>query len=91
MYKVKLKDVNPLKYVMLGGIRLYQILLSPALGGGCIYRPTCSVYGLEAIREFGALKGGWLTLRRILRCVPWKAGGFDPIPYNLKGDMKWLF
>ena len=87
----KLQDLNPLKYVMLGTIRLYQILLSPVLGSGCIYRPTCSAYGLEAVKEFGAFKGGWLTLRRIFRCVPWKRGGFDPIPYNLKGDMKWLF
>ena len=86
-----MQKYNPLKYVFIGLIRLYQILLSPVLGQGCIYTPSCSAYGLEAVREFGAGKGAWLTLKRILRCVPWKAGGFDPIPYNLKGDMKWLF
>jgi len=80
-----------MKYIFIGLIRLYQITLSPVLGNGCIYCPSCSVYGIEAIREFGALKGGWLTMKRICRCVPWKKGGFDPIPYNLKGEMKWLF
>jgi len=80
-----------MRRIFIGLIRIYQITLSPVLGNGCIYAPSCSVYGIEAIREFGAAKGGWLTLRRLLRCVPWKKGGFDPIPYNLKGDMKWLF
>jgi putative membrane protein insertion efficiency factor len=87
----KIRDFNPLKYVFIGLIRLYRLLLSPVIGNGCIYTPTCSAYGLEAVREFGAAKGGWLTLRRILRCVPWKSGGRDPVPYNLEGDMKWLF
>jgi len=88
---MKLKNFNPLKYIFIGLIRLYQILLSPIIGQGCIYTPSCSVYGLEAVREFGAAKGAWLAIRRIFRCVPWKPGGFNPIPYNLKGDMKWLF
>ncbi len=80
-----------MKWIFIGLIRLYKIFLSPIMGKGCIYTPTCSTYGIEAIKEFGAMRGGWLTLRRIFRCVPWKKGGFDPIPYNLKGDMKWLF
>ena len=80
-----------MRYLLIVIIKLYQITLSPLIGNGCIYRPSCSVYAIEAIREFGAVKGGWLAAKRVFRCVPWKAGGFDPIPYNLKGEMKWLF
>lgn len=61
-------------------IRLYQILLSPILGASCRYTPTCSQYGLEAIRKFGPFKGGWLTLKRIGRCNPWGGHGHDPVP-----------
>ena len=80
-----------MKYILIGLIKLYKLTLSRFIGGGCIYTPTCSTYGLEAVREFGALRGGILTAYRVLRCVPWAKGGFDPIPYNLKGEMKWLF
>lgn len=61
-------------------IRLYQILLSPILGASCRYTPTCSQYGLEAIRKHGPFKGGWLTLKRIGRCNPWGGHGHDPVP-----------
>jgi putative membrane protein insertion efficiency factor len=61
-------------------IRLYQILLSPILGASCRYTPTCSQYGLEAIRKYGPFKGGWLTLKRIGRCNPWGGHGHDPVP-----------
>ena len=80
-----------MKFVFIFIIKLYKIFLSPFMGKGCIYSPTCSTYGLEAVREFGALRGGWLTAKRIARCAPWGSGGFDPIPYNLKGEMRWLF
>lgn len=61
-------------------IRLYQILLSPILGASCRYTPTCSQYGIEAIRKYGPFKGGWLTLKRIGRCNPWGGHGHDPVP-----------
>ena len=80
-----------MKFVFIFIIKLYKVTLSPFLGKGCIYIPTCSTYGLEAVREFGAVRGGALTAYRILRCAPWGKGGFDPIPYHLKGEMKWLF
>jgi putative membrane protein insertion efficiency factor len=66
--------------ILIGAIRLYQWTLSPFFGPCCRYTPSCSHYGAEAIRRFGALRGGWLTLRRILRCNPWSGAGDDPVP-----------
>lgn len=61
-------------------IRLYQILLSPFLGGHCRFQPTCSNYGLDCFRRHHAVKAIWLTAQRVLRCHPWGGGGFDPAP-----------
>ena len=61
-------------------IKLYRVLLSPILGAQCRYSPTCSQYGIEAIKKYGAFKGGWLTLKRIARCNPWGGHGHDPVP-----------
>jgi hypothetical protein len=61
-------------------IRLYQRLISPLLPHRCRFYPTCSQYAVEAISKHGALRGGWLALRRILRCHPLHPGGFDPVP-----------
>lgn len=69
-----------MKTVMLGCIRFYQRFISPLFPPTCRYQPTCSQYGVEAIQYHGAIKGGWLTLKRILRCHPFHKGGFDPVP-----------
>lgn len=61
-------------------VRLYQYILSPLLPGACRYSPTCSEYGIQALRKHGALYGGWLTLKRILSCNPWGGHGHDPVP-----------
>ncbi|MCF7956912.1 MAG: membrane protein insertion efficiency factor YidD [Phycisphaerae bacterium] len=61
-------------------IRFYQLGISPYLPQSCRYVPTCSRYALEALDEHGALKGGYLTLRRLLRCHPFAKGGYDPVP-----------
>lgn len=61
-------------------LRGYQLLLSPWLGGQCRFQPSCSQYSMEAVRRHGALKGTGLSLRRLLRCHPWCAGGDDPVP-----------
>lgn len=61
-------------------IRVYQYTLSPFIGRNCRYTPTCSNYGIEAIKKYGAIKGGWLTLKRILSCNPWGGSGYDPVP-----------
>lgn len=66
--------------VVIGLIKLYQYLLSPMLGASCRYTPTCSQYGIEAVKKYGAIKGGWLTLKRIARCNPWGGHGHDPVP-----------
>jgi uncharacterized protein len=69
-----------MKAAAIEAIRWYQRALSPLLGARCRYQPTCSQYTLEAIERFGVLKGVGLGLVRIARCVPWAAGGFDPVP-----------
>lgn len=61
-------------------IRGYQFTLSTVMGKQCRFYPTCSVYTAGAIRNFGALKGGWMGFKRILRCNPWNAGGVDHVP-----------
>ena len=61
-------------------IRIYQVTLSPFIGRQCRYVPTCSNYGIEAIKKYGAVKGGWLTVKRILSCNPWGGSGYDPVP-----------
>jgi putative membrane protein insertion efficiency factor len=65
-------------------IRGYRYLISPMLGPNCRFYPSCSCYAEEAIELHGALKGSYLAARRILRCHPWHAGGFDPVPRVLK-------
>jgi putative membrane protein insertion efficiency factor len=61
-------------------IRTYQLTVSPLLGPHCRFHPTCSDYGLEAIRKHVAARGIWLTCRRVCRCHPWHSGGIDPVP-----------
>jgi putative membrane protein insertion efficiency factor len=64
-----------------GLIKVYQLVLSPLFPNSCRYTPTCSQYGLEAIKKHGAFKGGWLTLNRIISCNPWWGShGHDPVP-----------
>ena len=61
-------------------IRVYQMVLGPFLGGSCRFLPTCSVYAQEAIAHHGALRGSWLAVRRVAKCHPLGASGFDPVP-----------
>jgi putative membrane protein insertion efficiency factor len=66
--------------LLIGLIKLYQMTLSPLIGRACRYTPTCSNYGIEAIRKYGPIKGSWLTLKRVLSCNPWGGSGYDPVP-----------
>ena len=60
-------------------VSIYQRIVSPLLPQTCRFHPSCSAYSIEALREHGALRGTWMTLRRILRCHPLSAGGYDPV------------
>jgi putative membrane protein insertion efficiency factor len=66
--------------LLIGLIRLYQVVISPWTPASCRYQPTCSCYAKEAIEVHGALRGSWLGLRRLLRCHPWGGWGYDPVP-----------
>lgn len=68
------------RLMLIVGVRVYQVMLSPLLGGSCRYVPSCSVYAIEALERHGALRGGWLAIRRIARCHPFRPGGYDPVP-----------
>lgn len=66
--------------LLIGLVRAYRLLLSPWLGSACRFEPTCSVYALGALQAHGAVRGSYLTLRRLARCHPWCEGGHDPVP-----------
>lgn len=70
-----------MKKILLGVIRFYQRCISPCFPSRCRYSPTCSAYAYEAVNKYGALKGGWLALRRFLRCHPFsRRDYYDPVP-----------
>jgi len=70
-----------MKYLLLGVIKFYQFFISPWFGRNCKYDPTCSVYAKEAIERHGAIKGGYFSLKRILKCHPFSSSsGYDPVP-----------
>ena len=73
-----------LTYILIKLIKGYKFLISPLLGNSCRYFPTCSEYSIEALNEFGLVKGIYLSLRRIISCHPWGKGGFDPIKKEMK-------
>lgn len=77
--------MNPLQFILVALIRLYQLLISPLLvmlcpGGICRFDPSCSNYALQAVKRHGAFRGAWLTIKRLGRCHPWGGCGHDPVP-----------
>ncbi|RIW35631.1 membrane protein insertion efficiency factor YidD [Bacillus salacetis] len=66
--------------IFLALIRLYQLVISPLKPPTCRFYPTCSHYGMESIKRFGAVRGGWLTIKRIVKCHPFHPGGIDHVP-----------
>jgi len=73
-------EFGAVKKVFLAPIRFYQKWISPGLPPSCRFYPSCSEYAYQAIEKYGVLRGGWLGLRRIVRCHPFNSGGFDPVP-----------
>jgi putative membrane protein insertion efficiency factor len=68
------------RWILTVFVRVYQIVLSPLLPASCRYLPSCSAYAIEALERHGALRGGWLAVKRIGRCHPFRPGGYDPVP-----------
>ena len=75
-----------LKTIYTFPIRAYQMIISPMLGPTCRYQPTCSYYMIDAINQWGILRGTWMGLKRISRCHPWGSTGYDPVPNNPKRE-----
>jgi uncharacterized protein len=69
-----------MRQLLIGLIKSYKYLISPVLGNNCRFYPSCSSYSMEALRLHGALKGSYLTIRRLLKCHPFHEGGIDPVP-----------
>ena len=72
--------MSPASRILRTLVRGYQWLVSPILPPACRFHPNCSAYAVEAIDTHGAVKGGWLMVRRVARCHPWNPGGYDPVP-----------
>jgi hypothetical protein len=72
--------VRTVKWILIGLLKAYRFAISPLYGQVCRYHPTCSAYALEAVTVHGSIKGTWLAVRRVGRCHPWAAGGYDPVP-----------
>jgi putative membrane protein insertion efficiency factor len=68
-----------MKFLVLGFLQLYKTLVSPFLPPACRFQPSCSVYMMEAVEKYGAIKGTWMGVKRILRCQPFCRGGYDPV------------
>ena len=71
---------SPIQRALIGAVKFYRLMLSPWLGSACRFEPTCSAYALTALETHGASTGAYLSVRRLLRCHPWCAGGCDPVP-----------
>ena len=78
-----------MRRLFIGIIKLYQTLISPLLGPNCRFHPTCSHYAIEAIAKHGVIKGGYLSMRRLIKCHPLHEGGLDPVPET--NDKQCLF
>jgi uncharacterized protein len=72
------------RWLLIGVLRLYRLLISPLYGQVCRYHPSCSAYALDAVTEYGAARGSWMSACRLVRCHPWAPGGYDPVPLRAR-------
>lgn len=79
-----------MKYLAIALLKVYKATVSKIKGKRCIYTPSCSVYSMEAYQSYGFVVGSFLTAKRLARCAPWGCGGYDPVPYNMRGNGKWF-
>ena len=77
-----------MRALLIGVVKGYRLILSHWLGSACRFEPTCSAYSLQALQQYGAAAGSYLTLRRLVRCHPWCDGGCDPVPAELPRGMR---
>ena len=75
-----------MKHLLIWLLKAYRFAISPLYGQVCRYHPTCSAYALEAVTRHGSLRGSWMAARRVGRCHPWAAGGYDPVPPTTSAD-----
>jgi len=66
--------------LILGALTVYRYALSPLMGPRCRFEPSCSAYASDSVSRFGAIRGGWLGIKRVCKCHPWHPGGYDPVP-----------
>lgn len=69
-----------MRFLLLAVLRGYKRFLSPLVPPACRFEPTCSMYAMNAVEKYGAARGSWMAFRRLMRCHPFHAGGFDPVP-----------
>jgi len=77
--------MTPAAAVLAGAVRVYQLTVRPVIGAHCRFEPSCSHYAIAALGTHGAARGSLLAARRVLRCNPWTAGGYDPVPPPVQG------
>lgn len=83
--------IYPIKVTLIALVYVYKFTISPLIPNTCRFYPTCSTYMITSIRKWGVLKGVWLGIRRICRCRPGGKCGYDFVPENVKGELKWIY
>ena len=81
----------PIKVILIDIVYIYKWIISPCLPHTCRFYPTCSTYMILSIREWGIFRGLWLGTKRIIRCRPKGKSGYDFVPQNIKGELRWIY
>ncbi|MCH7954443.1 MAG: membrane protein insertion efficiency factor YidD [Candidatus Marinimicrobia bacterium] len=74
------RRLNTVQHIVLGILRIYRLAISPFLGSNCRFYPSCSTYSIEAVEKYGAIKGGFMSIKRVSKCHPFHSGGVDLVP-----------